>query len=407
MNARLRVCTGLLVVATLVGMAGGGGIRASQTGMCGGQSAIIPFDDVLPLNTFFCAIAEAYFASLTNGTTTTTYSPSANVPREQMAAFITRTLDQSVLRGTRRAALNQYWTTRTANNLTTTTLGHLAVFVQSDGTDVWVAGGTSVTRVRASDGKLLDTWTGANGALSVLCARGKVFVTGSVSSGALYQLDPTQTGGPVNTLSNSLGANPEMIAYDGQRIWTANAGSPPSIPGSISIITLDPVSVTTVTTGFTSLQGIIYDGSNIWVTDDVSGTNDKLYKLDSTGAILQSVDVGNAPRYPAFDGTNIWVPNYLSNTVTVVRAVGGLAGTVMATLSGNFFNGPLQAAFDGERMLVVDNGSDPNVSIWKATDLSPLGATPTGPNTFPRALCSDGVNFWIGFGTSPGKLARL
>lgn len=59
----------------------------------------LPFTDLG--STAFCAqIAEAYFTGLSNGTSATTYSPSANVPREQMAAFVTRTLDQSLLRGT-------------------------------------------------------------------------------------------------------------------------------------------------------------------------------------------------------------------------------------------------------------------------------------------------------------------
>ena len=70
----------------------------------------LPFADLG--STSFCAeIAEAYFSGLSNGTSATTYAPSQNVPREQMAAFVTRTLDQSLLRGNRRAALDQFWTT--------------------------------------------------------------------------------------------------------------------------------------------------------------------------------------------------------------------------------------------------------------------------------------------------------
>lgn len=166
---------------------------------------------------------------------------------------------------------------------------------------------------------------------------GKVFVTGTTNPGKLYQIDPTLPAGAVTTLSSSLGVNPVGIGYDGQQIWTANEGS----PGSVSIITLNPTSVATVTTGFNSVLGVIYDGSNIWVTDTLGG---KLHKLDSTGAILLSVDVGSEPFFPAFDGTNIWVPNYVSNTVSVVRAAGGFAGTVIATLSGNGLSAPTQSS---------------------------------------------------------------
>jgi hypothetical protein len=377
-------------------------IHASQTGTCGGQSTTIPFDDVLPANVFFCSIAEAFFSGLTNGTSGTTYSPGDPVPRGQMAAFVTRTMDQSVKRGSKRAALNQYWTTQTANNLGETTVGASPQLVQSDGADLWVPNfdGNTISRVRGSDGKLLETWTGANFAFGVLCAMGKVFVTGQANPGKLYQIDPTQPGGPVTTLSSNLGPSPTGIGYDGQRIWTANFGP----PGSVSIITLNPTAVATVITGFNHPDGVIYDGSNIWVTDEVSGTG-KLHKLDSTGAILLTADVSSSAGLPAYDGTNIWVPSG-SNTVSVVRAIGGFAGTVIATLSGNGLVTPHQAAFDGERILVTNRQAN-SVSLWKATDLTPIGTFSTGTDSTPYGVCSDGLNFWICLSNDPGYLARF
>jgi len=63
---------------------------------------MLPFTDVMG-SPFFCQIAEAFFSGLTNGTSATTFSPSQNVTREQMAAFTTRTMDQSLKRGSRRA----------------------------------------------------------------------------------------------------------------------------------------------------------------------------------------------------------------------------------------------------------------------------------------------------------------
>ncbi len=375
--------------------------HAQSTGTCGGVSTTVPFSDVLPGNVFFCSIAEAYFSALTNGTGPGAYSPAANVPREQMAAFVTRAMDQSLLRGSKRAATDQFWTNQGGNNLGLTTLpaSSSPQMSKSDGADLWVAspGTATLTRVRASDGKLVDTWTGATGAFGVLVAMGKVFVTGTGSPGHLYSIDPTLAAGAVTTVTNvgdSLG-----IAFDGQRIWTANQGA-----GSVSIVTVSPLSVTTVSTGFTNLSGIVFDGTNMWVTDNI-GAVDKLRQLNSSGAILQSVDVGDDPRFPAFDGTNIWVPNQTSNTVTVVRATGAFAGTVLATLSGNGLSGPWCAAFDGERILVT-NISGNSVSLWKASDLTPIGTFPTGASTSPQGACSDGLNFWISL-TGANKLARF
>jgi YVTN family beta-propeller protein len=395
MNQRFRVRLVLLITLTVALTAVSTRLRA-DTGTCGGVMTTLPFTDVMG-NGFFCQIAAAYFSGLTNGTDATHYSPANIVTREQMAAFITRTMDQALRRGSQRARLDQFWNTQTANNLGLTGVGQDPHFVKSDGVHLWVANKTSstVSQVRASDGALLDTWTGATNAFDVLCAMGKVYVTGDTSPGRLYEIDPTQPAGMVGLVSGGLGNQPEGIAYDGQRIWTVNATS-------VSIITLNPTVVTNVTTGFTSPQGITYDGANIWVTDDIAGSVDKLHKLNSSGGIVQSVDIGSNPLFPAFDGTNIWVPNRSSNTVSVVRAS---TAAVIATLSGNGLNGPNQAAFDGERILVTNHDGD-NVSLWKAADLTPMGMFSTGTNTYPYGVCSDGLSFWVTLRITE-KLARF
>jgi DNA-binding beta-propeller fold protein YncE len=369
----------------------------ADTGTCGGVTVTLPFTDVMG-NAFFCQIASAYFSGLTNGTTATTYSPGNVVTREQMAAFTTRTLDQSLRRGSRRSALNQFWATtpRFIMNLGTTDLvpGNNAWFVQSDGEDLWVAlqSNGMVARVRASDGKLLETWTGALHASAPLVALGRVFITGGNDPGALYMIDPSQPAGMVTTVASSLGKSPLGIAFDGTRIWTANTGNAEG-EGSISIITPDfgNWQVTTISTGFSRPQGILFDGSFIWVTDV---GDDTLKKLDSMGNIIQTLALGEGIGIAIFDGTNIWVPSTFSDSMSVVRAVGPLSGTVLATLTGNGLDSPFQAAFDGERILVT-NPSHESVSLWKATDFSPLGTFSTGTNSHPFAVCSDGVHFWI------------
>ena len=300
----------------------------------------------------------------------------------------------------RRAALDQFWTSQNGTVLGLTAVGTNPLLSKSDGADIWVASYTSgsVSRVRASDGRFLESWTGATAAYGILAAMGRIFVTGETSPGQLYRIDPTQVAGAVTVVASNLGNTSEGIAFDGAKIWTANAGA----PGSVSIITpgaVTPWAVTTVTTGFTNPVGALYDGTNIWVTDGSAG---KLFKLDSAGAILQTVTVGSIAQYPVFDGTNIWVPNASSNSVTVVRAS---SGAVVQTLTGNGLSGPTNAAFDGQRVLVTNYGGS-SVSLWKAADLTPLGSFSTGTSTNPTGVCSDGVNFWISLQT-PNKLARF
>ena len=375
----------------------------ADTGSCGGATTTLPFTDVQG-NPFFCLIAEAYFSGLTAGTSATTYSPGANVTREQMAAFITRTMDQSLKRGSQRAVAKKWFNPQDANSLTLTTVGGNPRLVEFDGTDIWVAnGGTnSIMKIRPSDGKVIDTWTGAMSPYAIVAALGRIFVSGNTNPGNLYMIDPTQPAGTVTTLTSSLGEFPQGIAFDGSRIWTANNG------GSVSIVSLNPTAVTTVTTGFTFPTGILYDGSHIWLTD-----NNKLHKLNSDGSIAQTLTVGSNASFPVFDGTNIWVPTILSDSVTVVRvkdAGGNPLPTAfeLATLTGNGLLEPRVAAFDGERVLVTNLNGE-KVSLWKAADLTPLGFFPMSVGSQQFGACSDGLNFWITLNSlgSNDKLARF
>src|SRR4026209_640861 len=96
----------MLVLAIVLIPVASDRLRA-DSGIGGGTDSVLPITDVPSSNGFFCSIASAYFSGLTNGTSATTYSPSANVPREQMAAFVSRTLDQALRRGGDRTVLDQ------------------------------------------------------------------------------------------------------------------------------------------------------------------------------------------------------------------------------------------------------------------------------------------------------------
>jgi hypothetical protein len=392
----------LLVVLSLVAVISGG--AGALLGSCG------PFTDVAADG--FCSfVLEIFTLGITTGTSPTTYDPAANVSRLQMAAFLSRTVDGALKRASHRAALRQFWTPQNDSAVALTPFGIFSSpnFVKSDGQNVWVTfiNQDSVARVRAPDGKLLDTWTGVPGATGILVAMGRAFVGGIDRSdptgpGRLYRIDPTQPAGVVTTVASNLGYHPWGIAYDGSRIWTANnKGS----TGNVSIVTPGasiPWSVTTVT-GFGVPYGVLFDGADIWVTDQSAN---QLYRLDANGTIVQAVPVGGDPLAPVFDGTNIWVPNYIGNSVSVVRAS---SGTLLRTLTGNGLDGPAAAAFDGQRILVTNSpvafGGSAVVSLWKAADLTALGSFSLGTGKAVGA-CSDGTTFWVAM-NSPGRIARF
>jgi hypothetical protein len=236
----------------------------ADTGDCGGVTITLPFTDVTG-NAFFCQIAAAYFSGLTNGTTATTYSPADNVTREQMAAFTTRTLDQTLKRGSQRAVTKKWWTPQDESSLTLTNVGTSTYLAEFDGTDLWVAnnGPSSVMRIRPSDGKVLDTWTGASNPTSLLAAMGRIFIPGVLVPGRLYMIDPTQPAGAVTTLTENLGDYPQGIAFDGERILVTNpTGGRVSLWKAADLTPLGFVS----TGADTGPYGACSDGLNFWIT---------------------------------------------------------------------------------------------------------------------------------------------
>ena len=373
------------------------GAGARLLGTCG------PFTDVAADG--FCPfVLEIFTLGITTGTSPTTYDPGGNVTRIQMAAFLSRSVDSTLKRRNQRAPLSQFWTVQAPSFLSVVTVGSSPTRVQSDGTDLWVArtAAGTIMRVRASDGGILESWTGATLASGMLVAGNRVLVAGFTNPGVLYRIDPNLPPGAVTTVASNLGIDPSGIAFDGARFFTANFGT--SV-GSVSIVTPTaaiPWTVTTVTigTGATRPVDALFDGANVWVTDGGANT---LVKLDSAANVLQTVTVGVAPREPVFDGSNIWVPNNTEDSVTVVRASNG---AVLQTITGNGLNSPVGSAFDGERVLFT-NFVGNTVSLFKAADLSPLGTIPMGAGVIPNRACSDGLGFWVTLTGATGVVGRF
>ena len=125
-----------------------------------------PFTDVTP---GFCPyILEIYYLGITAGTSPTTFSPDDPLTRGQGAVFIAKGLNQALARSSRRAALGQWWTTKSQNwrSASRRSAGTRPATV-SDGADVWVTFSDHVLRIRA--------WTSE----SSKRGRGRIRSTGS------------------------------------------------------------------------------------------------------------------------------------------------------------------------------------------------------------------------------------
>lgn len=390
----------LIVPLALAAVAAGAATHIIQD-QCG------PFTDVSPA---YCPyVLEAYYTGITAGTSATTFSPDIPITRGQAAVFATKGLNQALARGSRRAALGQWWTTQPqyTNGLGTTLVGVQPLGVASDGADIWVAsqGDATVSRVRASDGKLLETWTVSDpNPQTVLVALGRIFVlTGGLDGGKLFEIDPSQPPGPATEVA-TIGNGADNMAFDGTNIFVSNGGGI-AHDVYLSIVAPGPTLPWGVTqvhnAAFTPVASLIFDGSSMWF---VAGGS--LLRLDASGNVLQTVPLGSNDSVGAFDGTNLWLAGAGPAQVDVVQAS---TGSVVATLTGNGLNIPRGVAFDGQRILVTNYFGN-SVSLWRASDLSPLGSFATGDSSQPFGVCSDGINFWIalsGVGLGPGRLARF
>jgi DNA-binding beta-propeller fold protein YncE len=382
-----------LALLALAAVLAGGATRIVQD-QCG------PFTDVTP---GLCPyILEIYYLGVTVGTSATTFSPDAPLTRGQGAVFVAKGINQTLARSSRRAALGRWWTTGAEPILGVTFLGARPIGVASDGADLWVANIDSgtISRVRASDGRVLATWTLATNPTGVLVAMGRVFVTGQSNPGKLYMIDPTQPATGVTAVATGLGDSPAAIAFDGTRIWTANSGG---FSGTASVSIVVPAAsapwpVTNVEIAASTLSGIVFDGKDVWVSSFGAGA---VLRLDANGQVAQTVpDEGN-PTGIVYDGANLWVPN-ANARIDVFRAADG---TPLASLTQPDMLFALAAAFDGERVAVVDFHE--RVFLWRAADFTPLGSTPLAPTQHPNGICSDGIDFWITAGDNVGQLIRF
>jgi hypothetical protein len=381
----------LWIPAALAATLAGAATRIVQD-QCG------PFTDVSPA---ICPyVLEMYYLGITAGTSPTTYSPDNPVTRGQAAVFVSKGVNQAIARSSRRAALGQWWTGVSSTAVTTTDVGAGAFDVVADGADLWTANlndGT-VSRVQASDGRLLETWTGGSNLNAIRVAMGRVFVVGGTNPGHLWMLDPTQPAGALESVAD-LGINPVGIAFDGSRLWIVNAGTGGGPDATISIVTPGTWSVATAE-GFSGLGGIVFDGENMWVTYNLS-----LSKLDAAGAILQTIPLTIQGRRPTFDGSNIWLPTSSGGPVAEILVVKAATGAVLQTLHppDNIDTTLFSAAFDGQRVLVTDQ-QEPRVLVWNAADLSFVGAFAIPSSAF--GACSDGIDFWLAL-RDTSQLARF
>jgi len=240
--------------------------------------------------------------------------------------------------------------------LDTYKVGGSPMGIAFDGTSIWVANARSdnVMQLRPSDGLVLNTYTVGDGPTALAVANGIVWVITSKAK-TVSRLN-VKTGANLGKLVIQNRA-PLYVAFDGANFWVSSTGSQGS---GLSVFSPDGVPLPSpdlrLPGSFDTLGetgDLVFDGSNMWVSDKVAGLVLKVSASDPK--LITAFRVIGASRL-AYDGTYIWVTND-SAQVTKLRASDGAnMGTVMIQNTQSPFPGFIAGAiaFDGNNIWVTN-----------------------------------------------------
>ena len=241
------------VFAVLIGAA------SSLLGTCG------PFTDTAA-DAFCPFVLELFTLGITTGTTATTYDPSAGVSRLAMAAFLSRTVDAALKRGSKRAALDQFWSRlRSGPRPSARRRSGSGPTERTSGSPTRPTGPSRENPGQRHEGPRHLDGRHQCARPSLWGREGNRQQFRQPRQALLHRPAPASRE-QSSTVATNLGNNAKGIAFDGTHVWTANNFS-------VSIVTPGdtiPWTVTTVTTGFGNMFGPIFDGTNIWVRTPTS-----------------------------------------------------------------------------------------------------------------------------------------
>jgi len=183
----------------------------------------------------------------------------------------------------------------------------------------------------------------------------------------------------------SPGPNPSGLAFDGTYLWHADATED-------KIYKLDTSGniVDSFDSPDDNPKGLTFDGTYLWNADDKYDFRSKIYKLDTSGNIIDSFNSPSSrPSGLTFDGTYLW--NADNNTDKIYKL--DTSGNIVDSFdSPARYSGDL--AFDGTYLFVVGNWDH------KIHKLDTSGNIITSFDT-PSAiygLTFDGTYFWYSDG---------
>jgi DNA-binding beta-propeller fold protein YncE len=136
-------------------------------------------------------------------------------------------------------------------------------------------------------------------------------------------------------------------------------------------------------------NGVLFDGKYIWVAYEGHGAG-YLQKLNETGQVLSTTEVGTLPVELAYDGANVWVSNYDSSSISIVNGQGELIKTIFLPVIAH----PEGILFDGKYVWTANNGLGANnISKFDAASMALIANYAVG--YAPDGVAFDGTYIWV------------
>jgi hypothetical protein len=246
---------------------------------------------------------------------------------------------------------------------------------------------TGITPMSAAVGTVV-TITGAN--FSTTPANNAVSFNGTVA--VVTKSTATQL---ITVVPMGATTGPITVTISGYSVTSATSFTVTVlIGGSIQGFTISPVGSVTTLVGagiFSETCGVTTDGTDLFVTDDASGT---IWRIAiATGAVSTFVGAGSfsEPCGITTDGTNLYVTDYGNRAVSKVAIS---TGSVTTFVGAGSFSEPYGITTDGTNLYVTDDftGTISKVVIATGAVSTFVGA---GVFTRPQGVTTDGTNLYV------------
>jgi len=364
----------LLSVLGLLVVSGG----AASTLTCG------PFSDVSGGQCAF--ILQLYYLGIAGGTSATTFDPTANVTRGQVAVFMG-------------AAMG--WIKRTENPLRVANKANVYMF--DFDYDNYASANTSFPNGFCTDGVFNYVANQNNNKIDVYQNYGNhtafsSFTTATANNrlacNATWIWATSLDGNSVKRINLKTGAvtDPWVAGPAGGAGDIINLGYELVVTTSTGLYMFDHSGGNTHTATFGSgVYGVVADQNNFLYAN----TGSTLYKTTNTGGILASTPLsGTGNFYPVFDGAAVWVP--VSNGIDIFatnmnlidhRPLTDGGATAVAVVGGGFDGRHVIYGFYGDLGCGGNNGTV--VISYEAGTHAPIQGI--------GEICGDGLPYTIGW----------